>query len=466
MSDYVELIPVNEMTNVGGYEKGTRFAGEQDANGAWQQRVMIKGAGVVSAGNTTYAPLGAGGVFLGVGEDVRNYSTIIISCSPDKASATDGLEFQFSPDNVNWKTTDTYTIAANACKIYTVQPAGPYFRVKYTNGAQEQSAFLLCVQCKMFGGVDRSHRVGDDLSGQDDADLVKAILSAERPGNAGIYTNIQATNGGNLKVSVEETNGASFDTLLNIARTNNLDGKTARTVYILGSRSQGWSSTSILGDACDYLDTSQALMNTPTSGQTLYVVSTSASDASAGTGARTVRIVYLDANGVEQVTTATLNGTTPVSLGTGFTAIQWIETATVGTNEVAVGNIAITSTNGAATVATTFELIRAGGNRSLSGRYKIPAGYDGYLLRWSYAAISTTMDTRIRADVFADDRTLCAGVYHFQDRVFVPSNTSGDSELDYLKCPAGSTIKISSIPGLAPAGNKLDCGFSLLLVAQ
>jgi hypothetical protein len=205
-------------------------------------------------------------------------------------------------------------------------------------------------------------------------------------------------------------------------------------------------------------------MNTPTSGQTLYIVSTSANDTSDGTGARTVRIIYLDANGAEQRTTATMNGTSPVSLGTGFTAIQWMEVATVGSNEVSVGSLAITSTNGAATVATTFEIIRAGGNRSLSGRYKIPAGYSGYLVHWGYAAINATMDVRIRADVFADDRTLCEGAYHFQDRAFLAADSSNSNDLSYLKCPAGCTIKISAIPGLTPAGNKLDCDFQLLLI--
>ena len=85
---------------------------------------------------------------------------------------------------------------------------------------------------------------------------------------------------------------------LEVSLRGTLAGKTARLVNVMGSRTQGWTSTAVLGDACEYLDTSQAAMNTPTVGQTLYVVSTSANDAAAGTGARTIRIVYLDANGL------------------------------------------------------------------------------------------------------------------------------------------------------------------------
>lgn len=204
--------------NSGAYEAGTIMATVQNADESHSQRVVIDGVfsssdplfietknnGMISAGNTTTVPLGSSDVFTGTGEDVLNYSSIILSVTSNVASKTDGLEIQFSPDNVNWHTTDTYTIAANACKIYALQTAAQYYRVKYTNGGTAQSSFNLCSILKKNGGVDRSHRVADDLSGQDDADLVKAILAAERPGNAGVYTNIQATNGGNLKVSLEE----------------------------------------------------------------------------------------------------------------------------------------------------------------------------------------------------------------------------------------------------------------------
>jgi hypothetical protein len=243
------------------------------------------------------------------------------------------------------------------------------------------------------------------------------------------------------------------------------NGKAAKVYHIMGSRSLGWTSTSVLGDACEYLDTSQARMNTPTTGQPLYLVSTSASDAAAGIGARTVRTVYLDADGVQQVRTDTLAGTTPVSIGTGYSAIQWAEVATVGSNEVSVGDVSITSTNGAATVATTFERVRAGGNRSLSGRYKVPVDCVAYLLHWDAAAISNTMDVRVRADVFMDDGELAEGAYHFLDRAFLASGANLSGELAYRRLPPGATIKVSAIPGGAPAGNKLDCSVGLLVVA-
>ena len=246
-----------------------------------------------------------------------------------------------------------------------------------------------------------------------------------------------------------------------VQHTGQLGGMPAKLFHIMGSRTLGWSSTSVLGDACEYLDTSQATMNTPTTGQTLYLVSTSASDAAAGVGARTVRTVYLDANGLEQVRTDTLNGTTPVSIGTGYSFIQWMEVASTGTSETSVGSITISSTNGAATVATTFERITAGGNRSLSGRYKVPSDCHAHMLHWDVAAIGNTMDVRLRATVFSDDGTLST-VYHFLDRWFLASGQTSTGLLEYRELPSNCVVKISAIPGGAPAGNKLDCSFSLI----
>lgn len=247
-----------------------------------------------------------------------------------------------------------------------------------------------------------------------------------------------------------------------VQHTGYLNGMPAKHYHIMGSRSLGWPSTSVLGDACEYLDTSQALMNTPTTGQTLYLVSTSASDAAAGVGARTVRTVYLDSNGLEKVRTDTLNGTTPVSIGSGYSFIQWMEVATVGSNDVSVGNLTISSTNGAATVATTFEYVKAGGNRSLSGRYKVPSNCRAHLGHWDCAAISNTMDVRLRATVFADDGSI-SSAYHFLDRVFLGSGTNAqEMQLAYREIPANAVIKLSAIPGGAPAGNKLDGSFSII----
>lgn len=243
-----------------------------------------------------------------------------------------------------------------------------------------------------------------------------------------------------------------------------IDELTANVYTILGSRDLGWTGTAALGDACSYLDTSQNGANVPTSGQTLYLYSSSANDTGAGTGVRTVRTVYLDAVGEQQVRTDTLNGSTAVSIGTGYTAIQWMESATVGSGGIAAGNISISSTNGAPTVATTFERIATGGNRSMSGNYKVPSNAVAYVCHWSSQAISNTMDCRLRISAFSDDNALSAGVFHFVGRMFLSSGSEADRDLHYAPAPAGATIKVSAIPGAAGAGNRLDTTFNVLVL--
>lgn len=257
-----------------------------------------------------------------------------------------------------------------------------------------------------------------------------------------------------------------MDSDLAASLTGIMNALPAVSITVLGRRSNGWSSTSLYGDVCDYLDTSQANMNTPTSGQTLYLVSTSANDTAAGTGIQTVRIVYLDVNGVQQVRTDTLNGLTPVSIGSGYTFIQWMESATVGSGGVASGSVTISSTNGAATVATTFEQISQNSGRSQSARYKIPAGKNGYAHSWSAGAVGTTIDFKLRADCFSDDgRVLSPGAFHAQDSMYASANVRlSDEHLHWKKYPSGCVVKVSGIPGNAPSGNRADASFHLLLV--
>lgn len=269
-----------------------------------------------------------------------------------------------------------------------------------------------------------------------------------------------------VNVDTGEAAVHKYDPLYDAQTTGLVNGKAAENVYLLGRRDQGWNSTSAFGDVCQYLDNTQSLMNTPTSGQTLYVVSTSASDTAAGTGVRTVKIVYLDAAGAQQSKIVTLNGTTPVSIGTGHTFIQWIESLTAGTGAVAAGNISVTSTNGAATTATTFDRIATGGNRSLSARYKVPTGCTAYIHSAYYAAIGTTMDMRLRADVDAETRVVTPGVFHFQDTAYMGSGQSIQKDQDWLKMPEGAVIKVSAIPGSAPAGNRADANFDLICITN
>jgi hypothetical protein len=196
----------------------------------------------------------------------------------------------------------------------------------------------------------------------------------------------------------------------------------------------------------------------------MEVVSSSANDAAAGTGAQSVDIHYLDSVGVEQEETVTMDGLTPVNtVGLDFDKIQWMHTKTVGANVngVAVGNISLRDTTG----ATTYEYIGAGGNQSLSCRYHVPTGYTGFILGWDASGITKEVDLRLRATVERFDRTLVPGVFLFQDAIVLNDATSGWQPFKVPPLiPAGATVKISGIS--AAAGGDAGASFDVLLIAD
>lgn len=164
--------------------------------------VVSGGGSVVSSLNSTSTPLAANGVFTGTSEVVTSYATISIAVFSNVASATNGLSIQFSTDNTNWDHLDVYTINANTGKIFTVGSSANYFRIVYTNNNISQTTFRLQTVFKSQPPKPSSHRVQDTIITQDDAELVKAVLTGEDSLNSGQFLNVK-TNGGRLLVSQE-----------------------------------------------------------------------------------------------------------------------------------------------------------------------------------------------------------------------------------------------------------------------
>lgn len=247
-----------------------------------------------------------------------------------------------------------------------------------------------------------------------------------------------------------------------ISRTGSWRGKAARCLNIIGRRAS--FTASIQNDIVPFAIASGASILEMSGSETLEIVSTNANDTSLGTGIRTVRITYIDALntvGAENTVTISMNGTTPVSLGSvRALAIQWAEAATVGTGSVAAGDITIRQTGSPTNV---YEQITTGGNRSLSARYMVPVGRTAYCDQWSASAISHDMDLRLRATVRMADRVLVPGVYIFQDATFPASNNVSPSrELLWLAFPAGSKIKLSAIPSATGGSPRSEGSFSLV----
>ena len=123
----------------------------------------------------------ADAVFTGEWEEITNFGVIVISVTSDVASATDGLLVQFSTDGSidGLVSDDVFTIAAGAKKTFSFQAAAKFFRVVYTNGGSDQGHFHLQTVLKPYYVKPSSHRIKDNVSGEDDSELVKSILASD-----------------------------------------------------------------------------------------------------------------------------------------------------------------------------------------------------------------------------------------------------------------------------------------------
>lgn len=107
----------------------------------------------------------------------------------------------------------------------------------------------------------------------------------------------------------------------------------------------------------------------PAAGVQMQVVSTSANDTAAGTGARTVFISYLDANLAQLTETITMNGLVPVNtVATNIRFIQFVIVLTFGALKAAAGDISIS--NG----GQNYSFIPTGKNTCPSSVRMVPAG--------------------------------------------------------------------------------------------
>jgi len=404
--------------------------------------------GVIDDNNSSHDTLLAGVTFTGVPTEILPYSIIFITVFADQVSATDGLLIeQGHTENgigsIHWDSDDKYTIPASVGKTFSIQPALEYIRVSYTNGGVDQGAFRLHTVLKRGNALPSSHRIQDAIVADDDARLVKSVLTGQTA--AGTFVNANVT---------AEKALSTTDFLFEVARRNISGIK----MYSIPGR-KDTVSTTVLDDLTEVPATT--VLGSP-GGVQLEVVSSNAADdgAPVGTGVRTLEFHYLDSSNAEQSETVIMNGTTAVTTSaTDITFIQWAHTKSVGSNGVAVGNISIRGLG----AGTVFEYVTAGGNQSLSGRYKVPAGKKGYVVGWQASGITKKVDLRLRATVERYDRALIPGIFLFQDILVLDNATSGYIPFYVpLLMPAGAEIKLSAKSGAA--GGDAAGQFDIILI--
>lgn len=162
----------------------------------------------------------------------------------------------------------------------------------------------------------------------------------------------------------------------------------------------------VTGDTTEDVWDGGGLWVPPTEARVHNLVSSSANDAAAGTGARTIKIYGLDANYDRQEETITLNGVTPVATTNSYTRIFRMVCQTWGSGQANAGNITAT----AVTDATVTAQVSTGNNQTLMAIYTVPNGYSLILYTYWFfvnatAGIGAVKDSYANCKILASDAT-------------------------------------------------------------
>lgn len=150
-------------------------------------------------------------------------------------------------------------------------------------------------------------------------------------------------------------------------------------------------------DVCEAGGTYAGLPVIPTqAGEALNVVSGSANDTSAGTGARTIRVEGLDANGSWAEENITLNGTTPVVTTSTWLRVIRAYIVTAGSGATNAGAITIKHNT---TTANVFSVIKAGRGQAANAVFTVPTGKTARLTSWSVQGYGLTTANEVTAEL-------------------------------------------------------------------
>lgn len=293
---------------------------------------------VVSVPNSTSTPLATGASFTGTAESTEGFSAVTVAALTDQDGT---LYAEFSPDNSNWDSSIPFTVLAGTNEVHRLTTTRKYFRTRFTNTATQNQSYLRLQTT--LGSQQTLNSPLNATIGQDSDALTVRSVSEERATAESLYAGRMLVN----------------------KYGSNTDVDAAEDIWNVGGDYTGW----------------------PAAADTVTVVSSSASDTSAGTGARTVKIFGLDSNFALQEETLTLNGTTPVATTNLYTRIYRAFVVTAGSGTTNAGTISVRQTN---TAANVFLQITAGIGQSQTTSYTVPAGYTGYLIQYQSQLLDTT----------------------------------------------------------------------------
>jgi len=170
---------------------------------------VLQQDGLLDTGNTTAVALGAGGVFTGTWKDGTNWSAFQLGVFSNQASATNGVNVQFSYDGVTVHHNHYYTYAGGSSGIgYAFPVEFRYFRVVYTNNSVAQATFRLITVLKANSIQPSQYRLTNALSDETQAAITRSLIFGKTTGGGGGYVDVKVNPSGALTVEATVTSSA------------------------------------------------------------------------------------------------------------------------------------------------------------------------------------------------------------------------------------------------------------------
>lgn len=343
--------------------------------------LLVNLEGHVCADNSSETPLGISGVFPGAWQDTIDFGTIIIGVKADEDSATDGLEIQWSADGVTVHDNDVFTILANRGKVFTFAPARRYFRVQYTNGLTAQGSFNLQSILRRYYVKPSSHRITDSIVSEDDAELVKAVLTGVD--SDGVFRNVNTTKDGTLAIS-DQSSGLAIAIGL-VSGVSFIHKFGAAPDFDIAD-----GFVTVWDGAEDGEPYEQMVYNYSTVADIDFISAQDNGDT------QKIEIQGLDANYDLVIQTKTLAGNTPVELDTYL--IRVFRVKNVGSVDFG-GHVFCYVSGGTVTAgvpqvgADVRAVVHSANNQTEMAVFTIPAGMTGYMRDWYASTAGAKRDS-------------------------------------------------------------------------
>ena len=187
-----------------------------------------------------------------------------------------------------------------------------------------------------------------------------------------------------------------------------------------------------------------------TAAETVSIVSSDATDTSAGVGARTIILYGLDTSLLEISETITLTGTTPVVSTLLYKRLDRVKVVTAGTTGHNVGDITI---NQSTTTAVVFAVVPATYNSTMIAAITVPSNKTAYLVSQTAsiggkatAAASIRIQSRATGEVFrvngeASINSTGTGMANMEFRI--PHKFAGGTDM-FIEADGSSAVAITA----------------------